>query len=290
MTSLFLSVTIILMIITLLVFVGLSLGSFVNALVWRIHQQHLPKSKRAASDTELSIAKGRSMCPNCKHTLGAVDLIPVFSWLLLRGRCRYCHKAISPQYPVVELCTAALFVASYIFWPQTVDSFVDYGAFGVWLITLVGFVALVIYDLRWMLLPNRIVFPLTGLAAVYAILQAVRADEPTTSILSSLGGLLIAGGIFYVLFQLSGGRWIGGGDVKLGFALGLFLGSPIMAFLMLFVASLMGLVISLPAVLLGKKRLASRMPFGPFLILSTIVVQLFGQGLIDWYIHTVLYI
>src|SRR5580700_9634934 len=113
------------MIIVVLAVLGLCLGSFVNALVWRLHEQSNPKQKtknkkqkaKQLSANELSILRGRSMCPDCHHQLAAKDLVPVISWLDLRGKCRYCHRPISIQYPLVELATAGLFVFSYFFWP-----------------------------------------------------------------------------------------------------------------------------------------------------------------------------
>lgn len=278
------------MTIVVLIVLGLCFGSFVNALVWRIYQQHLPKKRRAASRSELSIAKGRSMCPECRHPLGVADLVPVLSWFMLRGKCRYCYKPISWQYPLVECMTAGLLVISYIFWPYNLQSVIDYSIFSFWLAIMVGFVALVVYDIRWMLLPNSIVFPLTVLAAMSALLRIATADQVPQAVLAVLASVAVAGGIFYILFQLSAGAWIGGGDVKLGFAIGLLLTSPALAFMMLFVASLLGLVVALPALLLHKKKLASRIPFGPFLIISTIIVQLCGQSILDWYIATVLYL
>src|SRR4051812_3134403 len=101
------------MVYVILVFLGLCFGSFSEALTWRLHQQSLPKKKRAASDRELSMLHGRSMCPNCKHTLGFFDLVPLFSWLALKGRCRYCGQNIGWHSPVLELGMASLFVASY---------------------------------------------------------------------------------------------------------------------------------------------------------------------------------
>lgn len=272
-----------------LVVLGLALGSFINALVWRLHQQDLPKKKRVATDKELSISTGRSMCPHCQHTLSWYDLVPVLSWLSVAGKCRYCKIPISRQYPSVELLTASLFVASYIYWPLELDV-AGLWLLSVWLVSLVALVALAVYDLRWMLLPNRIVFPLIGIASVGVLGNAIMADKPVTVITQALLGLLVAGGIFYVLFQVSSGNWIGGGDVKLGFALGLLLGGPVEAFLMLFVASLLGLCLSLPAVAAKKSKLASRIPFGPFLITATILVQLFGHAIIDWYKSTYLYL
>ncbi len=272
------------MIIAVLIILGLCFGSFVNALVWRLHEQDKPKKKRAASDDDLSIVKGRSMCPHCKHTLAASDLLPLFSWLFLGGKCRYCRKPIGWQYPLVEAATAVLFVASYLWWPQGFD---NRGIFelAIWLVALVAFMALIVYDLRWMLLPNKIVFPLTGLAIFKVFGVAILFGGGVHSILNALFGLLIAGGIFYVLFQVSDGKWIGGGDVKLGFALGLLLGGPTLAMLMLFVASLLGTLVALPGLLAKRLKRTSVLPFGPFLILGTMITMLFGTALITWYEH-----
>ena len=260
-----------------------------NALVWRLYQQSLPKKKRRATDQELSISRGRSMCPRCKHTLAWYDLVPVLSWTLLGGKCRYCRKSIGWQYPAVELATAGLFVFSYLSWPLELTMLSIQMLFTVWLAAIVGFVALTVYDLRWMLLPNKIVFPLTGLGVLAVVTRLIDSGNIQQTILMSLGSLAVAGGIFYVIFQISDGSWIGGGDVKLGFAIGLLLGSPILAFLMLFVASLLGILAALPAIALKKSNLSSRMPFGPFLIASTVVVMLFGQRIIDWYTASFLY-
>ncbi len=270
------------MVIGILILLGLCFGSFVNALVWRLHQQSLPKKKRVASDTELSIAKGRSMCPHCKHALAWYDLLPIISWLSLFGKCRYCRRSISWQYPAVELLTAGLFVVSYLYWYEPVKTGLEAANFGLWLVALIMFMTLIVYDLRWMLLPNKIVFPLIGLGAVFAAIRIITTDN-LSLIPMAVAGMAVAGGIFYVLFQISDGAWIGGGDVKLGFAIGLLLGSPFLAFLMLFIASLLGLLAALPAVVQKKSKLDTHIPFGPFLITSTIIVMLFGQRIIDWY-------
>lgn len=282
------------MTIAVLVVLGLAFGSFVNALVWRVHQQSLAKKPRGKSSKlkaqDLSILKGRSMCPHCKHTLAWYDLIPVFSWLSLKGNCRYCKKPISWQYPVVELITAALFVISYVFWPFQLLSANSYLLFAAWLVSLVILVALFIYDIKWMLLPNRLVFPLIGIAGLSALLRASEAENPLQSIVNSLAGVAIASGIFYVLFQVSNGKWIGGGDVKLGVALGLLVGSAPLAFLLLFTASILGLSAAIPQLIQGKAKMTSKLPFGPFLIAATVIVVLFGQQFVDWYANTFLLI
>ncbi|HET7060451.1 MAG TPA: prepilin peptidase [Candidatus Saccharimonadales bacterium] len=258
------------MIIAILAVVGLCLGSFVNALVWRVHEH-------------LSIAKGRSMCPHCKHTLAAKDLVPVLSWLALRGKCRYCDKPISAQYPLVELSTTALFVASYIWWPATFDSSPQTAIFILWLALLTGLVALAVYDLRWFLLPNRLVYPLAVVAAAQAIISILNAGHPATALLNTILGVVVGGGIFYVLFQGSKGKWIGGGDVKLGALLGLIVAAPGRAVLFIFFGSLLGSLASLPLLARGRLKRTSVIPFGPFLIAGAIITVLFGADILHWY-------
>ncbi len=222
------------------------------------------------------------MCIRCHHALAVRDLVPVLSWVLLRGKCRYCHEPIAWQYPVVELLTAVLFVLLYVFWPESFDGS-EALRFGIWLACLVGFVALVVYDLRWRLLPNRIIFPLMILATVAVASEAVLVQD-VEPLFTSAYGALFGGGIYYLLFQVSGGRWIGGGDVKLGFLLGLLVGGPALALLVIFLGSLLGTLTVLPLMFSGKLSTKTHIPFGPFLITAAIITQLFGQRLIDWYL------
>lgn len=269
----------------LLMILGLCLGSFVNALVWRIREQdkrQKSKKKSLKSGEDLSILHGRSMCPHCKHELAAKDLIPVLSWVELRGKCRYCKHSISWQYPLVEMSTAGLFIALYLLWPHTIQSFADWLDFGTWLALGVGFMALIVYDLRWMELPNRIVFPLIGASLANLLVQLV-LQEDAGIIIGAVGGFLSVGGLFYLLFQFSEGKLIGGGDVKLGFVLGIIVGGWAEGLLVLFTSSLLGVVFVLPLLILHKKGLKNRIPFGPFLILAAIIVKLVGASIILWY-------
>lgn len=282
------------MIIAALIVLGLCSGSFINALVWRLHEQgervkKAGKKRDAKYQARLSIAKGRSMCPRCKRELLAKDLVPVISWLSLHGKCRYCQKPISFQYPLVELVTAGLFIASYTWWPMSLAG-IQMFLFGLWLGMLIGLMALLVYDLRWMLLPNRLMYPVGGLAGLYALLGISMADKPLTTLLNVFLALVVGGGIFYGLFQLSGGRWIGGGDVKLGWLLGLIVATPARAFLVILLAAFGGSLVSVPLLLSGRLKRSSTIPFGPFLIIAAIVVVLFGPGLINWYQHIVLMI
>jgi len=274
------------MIIVILILLGLSLGSFTNALVWRLHEQALLSKKKKGSKPQaenLSIVKGRSMCPHCHHELAAKDLIPVLSWIELRGKCRYCSKPISWQYPLVELLMALMFVLLYVFWPSHLWTTANIVDFIVWLGLLVGFMALTIYDIKWMELPDKIVFILLGVVIANTLLQSLLLGDGWETILGAFAGFLVLGGLFYALFQISGGKWIGGGDVKLGFVLGIAVGGPSASLLVLFLASILGLLGSLPLLIFSKGNLKSRIPFGPFLIVAAIIVQLFGASIIHWY-------
>lgn len=278
------------MIIAILVVLGLCAGSFVNALVWRLREQetHAETKNHDKKYLErLSILRGRSMCPHCHHELTARDLIPVLSWLSLGGKCRYCKKPISWQYPLVEVLTASLFVASYILWSVELEG-AETLLFSIWLVLLTGLLALVVYDARWKLLPNRIMYPLGIIAGLYALIGVVRAERPLSALVGVILAILVGGGIFYVLFQLSKSKWIGGGDVKLGWVLGLIVGTPSKAFLLIFMASAGGSILSLPLLASGKLKRTSTIPFGPLLIGGAILTVLFGSDIIDWYQQAVL--
>src|SRR5581483_10287027 len=132
------------MIMLVLIVLGLIWGSFVNAFVWRLHE-------------EKDWVKGRSECTVCHHSLSTKDLVPVVSWLLLKGRCRYCHQPIKDS-PLVELTVPLLFVLSYVWWPWTLHG-EGLVRFIFWLVFILGYVILAVYDLRWKLLPNKVVYP-----------------------------------------------------------------------------------------------------------------------------------
>lgn len=254
---------------------GLIFGSFVNAFVWRFK-----KHKNWVSE--------RSICPSCKHQLAGKDLVPVLSWLMLKGKCRYCHKPISAQYPAVELLTASLFALSYSFWPYGL-TLIGWLALATWLGCIVLLVALLVYDAKWMLLPNKMVFVLTVLASILVVILSIQSYSWQNLLLSILAGVVFFG-LFWLLFTLSKGKWIGGGDVKLALSLGLIVGTVINVFLVIFLASLFGTVMILPLLATKKLNQKAKISFGPFLIIATIVVFLFGKQIIAWYIKTFLYI
>lgn len=269
------------MIYLALILLGLALGSFTNAVVWRLHQQSSVKSKKALQ--ELSIAKGRSMCPDCRHTLSWFDLLPIISWLMVAGRCRYCKKRISIQYPLVELLVAILLVTSWYAWPFLITNIYAALSFAFWCGCLMLLVALFLYDLKWMLLPNRLVYPLIVSASGSTIFGAIAKGESFThTVTSSVAGMLVLGGFFWLIYQVSRGKWIGGGDVRLGFALGLLLGGA-RSVVCLTAAAYLACIVIVILALLSKYHRNMKLPFGPFLITAAYGSLLWGQLVVDFY-------
>ena len=204
------------MLIFILLFLGMSFGSFVNAFVYRLfevdkHTYGIGFKKSRKSSVNMSILNGRSVCVKCKHQLSALDLIPLFSWLGLRGRCRYCKHSISWQYPVVELVSAVLFVFSYLYWPVGLSGVYAWVIFSFWLVYLIGFMSLIVFDIRWMLLPNRIVFGLLGVFSAQLTAMLVFGGLSLSELLGIVLGGCVVSGLFWALFQVSGGKWIAEG-------------------------------------------------------------------------------
>ena len=256
--------------------VGLAFGSFVNALVWRVRHKR-------------DFVSERSECTHCHHVLAWNDLIPVVSWVMLRGKCRYCHKKIEDS-PIVEATTAALFVLTYLAWPYGFDG-AGVTLMILWLAALVMLMALAVYDIKWYLLPDKIVFPLVALGAVIGVARFYFVEQLDVSgaALQMLLGVVIISGLYFILHQLSAGKWVGFGDVKLAVFIGFVLGWQ-SSLLALFLANLIGLAVVLPLLVTRKITTKSKIPFGPFLIIASIVAFLWGEKIISWYLATILMI
>lgn len=262
---------------------GLCIGSFLNCVIYRLEQ-----NKKI---------NGRSFCPHCKHNLFWKDLFPVFSFLFLGGKCRYCRKKISIQYPLVELATGILFIL--IFWSLGFD----WGlGFRIWDLIrlcfmfyfLCSMIIIFVYDLKHYLIPDAVLLPAIIVAFLYRLFDnlAIRQLDLTgnwkleignsATILNYFLAVLIASGFFLFIFLISGGKWMGFGDVKLAVLLGLFLGFPNIL-TALFLAFFFGAAIGLMLMALGKKGLKSEIPFGPFLITGTFIALFLGEGIMQWY-------
>lgn len=249
--------------------IGLIVGSFLANVVYRLKMEE-------------QYVKGRSKCPHCKHELKPLDLIPVLSWAALRGRCRYCSKKISAEYSLTELLTAILFGASFLALQPV--GLLELTQFVLWLVILSGLIILAVYDLKWYLLPDKILLPLMVPAALLLILAFV-ASGSINVIVGPLIASFVFGGFFYLLAAVSNGHWMGGGDIKLSFLMGLLLGVQKTA-LAMFIAFNGAAIVGLTLILTKRLNKNSHIPFGPFLIAGTIVAYLVGSDLINWYIES----
>ncbi|MBI2624789.1 MAG: prepilin peptidase [Candidatus Nealsonbacteria bacterium] len=235
---------------------GLTIGSFLNSVIYR-----LEKGK--------NIIIGRSFCPECNHTLGWQDLIPIFSFVFLKGKCRYCLKPISLQYPLVEIATASLFFLIFRF---------QLSAFHYLLSTFL--IVIFVYDLKHYLIPDKVIYPAIATVILYQLFTT-RALMPL--VLGFWFGILPSL-FFLAIVLLSKERWMGLGDFKLAVLMGLLLGWPsILA--ALFLAFFSGAIIGVSLIVSGRKTLKSELPFGPFLIVGTIISLLWGQDIIYWYLN-----
>lgn len=277
----------------LLGILGLMLGSFAGATVWRLRARQLVEDKaegevvdkaeykRLAPLTKEKLSTDRSRCLHCQHTLAWYDLLPLVSWLSTAGKCRYCHHSIGRFEPLIELAVAGFFVASYLLWPVSLTDWLEMAQFGLWLAAGVGLAILFSYDQKWFLLPDRVMFTTIGIAATFAAIAVVQAPQPVEVLLSTANAILILSGLYLLLWLYSKGSWIGFGDVKLGLALALLLWDWKLAFIALFAANLIGCLIVLPGLVTGKLSRTARVPFGPLLILGTIIAAFAGASIID---------
>jgi len=241
---------------------GLAVGSFLNCVIYRL-------------EISSSFMKGRSFCPHCKHTLSWQDLIPVFSFVFLRGRCRYCSQKISLQYPLVELAAALLFVLVFQYFGLGPELF--------FLLLISSFLIVIfVYDLKHYIIPDSMVFSAIIAAFLYQIFYSGQLswDSLYLPFLSAVG----ASGFFLAIALISRGKWMGLGDVKLAFFMGLMLDWPNIL-LALFLSFLIGAIIGLGLIFKRRKTMKSEMPFGPFLIAGTLIALFWGEAIIEWYLQ-----
>lgn len=254
--------------LTLLVF-GLLAGSFLY--------------NYAARYGEKSVWRGRSECPRCGHTLDFRDLIPLFSFLASRGRCRHCGKRISRRYPAVEIATGALFVLVWLWISPESGDFWEGLRLAFYLYLAAVAVVLTLIDIRLKLLPDKVVGPALALSLAYLILETLAGRLDSLELLWHVLAGLAAAMAFLAIVLVSGGRWMGGGDVKLFALIGLLTGWPgiVVATLVAFWSAAVPSLILLGA---GRRKMADQIPFGPFLILGGAVALVWSESIIDWYL------
>lgn len=239
---------------------GLIIGSFLNVCIYR-----LPRGE--------SIVYPPSHCPNCGGALRPQELVPVFSFLWLKGHCHTCKAAISPRYPLTELLTGLLFICNYARFGWSLD-FIFCNLFTAFLLIIFWI------DFDWQLILDKVLIWVT-VAAVGLIVYQFAGSENLTNWWDRPAAAMGGGLLFLFLALLTGG--MGAGDVKLTFVLGLWLG--VTATLeTLFIAFVLGGISGAILLLLGKKGYKDAIPFGPFLCTGAWISYLYGAWLLNWYV------
>jgi len=233
--------------------VGLIFGSFTNVLIARI-------------PTGESIVTPPSHCPRCGHRLGVLDLVPVLSWLFLKGKCRYCQEAISIRYPAVELLTAALFMGVFLRWGISAYTLAG------WALTVI-LVSSAFIDLDEGIIPDVITIPGVVLGLVVSFV--------TIGFFPALWGALAFGGVLFLVAVISKGG-MGGGDIKLAAVIGAFTGIP-GAIITLLLSSFLGAVFGITLMLMGRAGRKTPVKFGPFLAIGAYTAYLFSNQIAAWY-------
>ena len=232
--------------------IGASVGSFLNVLIDR-----LPKDKSIL---------GRSHCDFCGKKLKGADLIPIFSFIFLRGRCRYCHKKLSFQYPLVEAITGLTFLSIFNLQPSVFS-----------LLTLWGIASCLIViffsDVKYHLISDYILLALL----VFSALSHLQQISQFPNFLIS--GLVVSAPIFLIYF-LSKERAMGLGDVYLAAIIGFLLGWKA-GFIALYVAFVTGAIFGLILIILKKKKIKSKIPFGPFLVVGALTLLFWSKEIFD---------
>lgn len=234
---------------------GLIFGSAANAIIYRL---------RAGE----SWWRGRSHCPHCRVVLAIHELVPLISWLVQRGRCRACRQWLGWQYPLVELAMMMGALAIYV---QVGWTIAAVGLFIFWWVLLIIFV----YDLRYGQILDVVTIP----GIIFALAWRLGQGWPWWSLL--IGGA-IGAGWFLIQYALSAGRWVGDGDIRLGALMGAMLGWPVVI-IALMIGYITGAIVGVALLLTGKATRSSAIPFGPFLVIGTMVALWWGPQLITWY-------
>lgn len=262
---------------------GSAIGSFLSVVIYRTN-----KDKKG-------IIFSRSICPACKKKIKWRHLIPIFSWLFLRGKCAYCGKKISPHYLSLEIITALSFLIIFFKW-NFIESFsnittpelLNYDintllaqSFVFYAIIFSFLIVIFFYDLLHKEIPDRFSLPAIAIAIAGNLLLG------TQDWLNMLIGGAAIGLFFALQFLISRGTWIGGGDIRLGALIGVLLGWEL-GLLALVMAYLIGAFLSIFLLISKKVKRKSQIPFGPFLIMGVYIAFFYGKEILDWYLNVVL--
>ncbi len=228
-------------------------GSFSNVCIYR-----LPKNE--------GVVASRSYCPSCSKTIRWYDNIPLFSFILLKAKCRYCATKISPQYFIVELVSAIIFTSIYFFYGFTFTSLLL-------IVLCVFFIVIFFIDLAHYIIPNELTFPLMviGFAkSFYPNLDPSIFPNFLNSLIGGVIGYLIIWLIIFLYKKLKDKEGMGLGDAKLLSAIGFWFGWISIPYILIF-SSITALVISIPSLINKSKNMSSQIPFGPYIVFGTII-------------------
>jgi leader peptidase (prepilin peptidase)/N-methyltransferase len=240
---------------------GLSVGSFLN-----VCSDRLPAGR--------SIINPPSACDACQKRLGFRDLVPVFSYLWLRGRCRYCHTPIPWRLPAVEAAMGVVFPLLYWYYGLSLE--LGFSLVYTCLLTLI-----MLIDIEHQLIPDKVVYPGMVLALAFSPFQPALGTGAGLRVISAVSGGA-AGLVVMLLFFLLARGGMGLGDVKMAAMLGLITGFP-RVFVALFLAVIAGGLVAAALLSLGLKKRRQPIPFGPFLSIGTMAVVIWGDDIIGWY-------
>lgn len=253
------------MIIILIAALGMCIGSFMNVCIYRIPS---PKSIMNPS---------RSICPSCNTPIRSYDNIPVLSYMWLKGRCRHCHAPISLRYPLVEVMGGFLALGIFLKFGLTLEGLI-YFAFTAALLVIT------FIDIDHRIIPDVITLPFIPIGLLSSLaLPAMSFSDSVLGLLVGGGSLLLIAWSYHLITKKEG---MGGGDIKLLAMIGTFVGWK-GALFTIFAASFLGLLASLPIMLITHKDLKSAIPFGPFIAAGAISFVFFGPEFIRWYINMV---
>lgn len=242
-----------------IILIGLAFGSFASVIIHRLHTQ----DKKGLW--------GRSYCPRCATQLAARDLVPLFSFLINKFKCRFCKKPIAFRYPLLELGMAGIF-----FLTVSLIGTGDITQTVFYLFVAFVFVVLTFYDFLFKEIPDQVSLPAIFIAILYAVLNS------TFTLTELLVGIAIPVAFFGLLHFGSQGRWMGGGDIRIGALMGALLGYP-MVLAGLFFGYLFGSVYSLVGLVFKQFSRQTQIPFAPFLLLGAYVAMFWGRQIMDWY-------
>ncbi len=267
-----------------LLLLGVVLGSFAGAQVWRVRARQLRTDKQTGHPYDKhewrqlrvllqgTLRDDRSRCLQCGHVLAWYDLLPVVSWLSTGGRCRYCQQFIGWFELVMELVLGVGLALSYLVWPWALPA--SSLLFAVWVVVALVLMILAAYDAKWQLLPDPLNYGLMALGALFVLVRVVTLHD--IDFVSLTGAVALLAGLYGGLYAISRGAWIGFGDVKLCVGLALLLGDWRLAFMTLFFSNMLGCIIVLPGLVRGQLNTRSQVPFGPLLIIGCVISLLFG--------------